>query len=312
LTEQEHVLVLGGTGHYGREIVRSLLLTGKPVRVLTRDAAAARTTLGEEVELIEGDITRQDSVPSLLEGARSVVIAVAAHDRRQIRNRMQIERDAVLSILERAEHQHVKRVVYLSGYDVRREFAEPLGLLDFARPQLDVQDALARSNLNWTVLGCPPSMEIFFAMIRGRHMNVPGGGPPALPTISPVDAGIITAQAAVRGDLGGRHIRMPGPEALSFPEAARRIADVWGEIIRFRSIPLAPIYVAAAVSRPVFPFAAFIASAAKLLNAFPEALAADVPADHATLRALFNFEPTTLEDEARRRRSCPFCKPRPR
>jgi uncharacterized protein YbjT (DUF2867 family) len=302
LAEDRPVLVLGGTGHYGRHVVRNLVLHGEGVRVLTRDAIAARAVLGDGIELVEGDITREDTVASLLEGTRAVVIAVAAHNPRQIRNRMRIERDAVLALLERAERQDVRRVVYLSGYDVRREFAEPLGLLEFARPQLDVGDALARSNLNWTVLGCPPSMEIFFAMIRGRTMNVPGGGPPALPTISPLDAGAIAAQAALRDDLGGRHIRMPGPEAFSFPEAAQRISAVWGEAIRFRRIPLAPIRAAALISRPFFPFLAYLVVAVKLLNGFPEDIAAAVPEDHAKLRATFDFDPTTLDDEARRRK----------
>lgn len=297
------ILVLGGTGHYGRHVVRSLMLRGESVRVLTRDATPAKSVLGEGVELIEGDITREDSVDSALEGARSVVIAVAAHHPRLIRKRMLIERDAVLALLDGAARQGVRRVVYLSGYDVRREFAEPLGLLEFARPQLDVRDALSRSDLNWTVLGCPPSMEIFFAMIRGRTMNVPGGGPPALPTISPLDTGTIAAQAATRDDLGGRHIRMPGPEALSFPEAARRISAVWGERIRFRRIPLTPIRAAALIAGPFFPFLPHLIKALKLLNAFPEDIVAAVPEDHAILRKTFDFEPTTLEEEAHRRLS---------
>lgn len=294
-------MVLGGTGHYGRHIVGSLRLRGETVRVLTRDPDRARAILGDEVELVPGDITREASIASLLEGASSAVIGVAAHNFRQIRQRLAIERDAVLRFLERAELEQVERVVYLSGYDVRREFAEPLGLLEFARPQLDVQEALARSSLNWTVLGCAPSMEIFFAMIRGRHMNVPGGGPPALPSISPRDVGTIVAQAVVRDDLGRLHIRMPGPEALSFPEAARRISAVWGRPIRFRRIPLAPIRAAALMSRPFFPFLSFLAMAIRLLNNFPQSVAAEVPADHARLRAAFQYEPVTLEEEARGR-----------
>jgi uncharacterized protein YbjT (DUF2867 family) len=299
---RRRVVVLGGTGHYGRHIVRNLRLRGESVRVLTRDPRRGRTLLGDEVDLVAGDITREHSIASVLEDARSVVIAVAAHRPRQIRQRLSIERDAVLQLLERAERENVGRVVYLSGYDVRREFAGPLGLLEFARPHLDVQDALARSSLNWTVLGCAPSMEIFFAMIRGRSMNVPGGGPPALPSISPLDVGAIAAQAAVRDDLGGRHIRMPGPEALSFPEAARRISAVWGKPIRLRRIPITPIRAAALVTRPFFPFLTFLTSAVKLLNNFPQSIAAAVPEDHAKLRATFDYEPTTLEEETLRRK----------
>ena len=40
-----------------------------------------------------------------------------------------------------------------------------------------------------------PSMEIFFAMLRGDTLVVPGGGPPALPTVAASDLGEIAAQA---------------------------------------------------------------------------------------------------------------------
>ena len=50
------VLVVGGAGHYGRHIVRSLAQRGAAVRVLSRDAASARSLLGKVPEIIEGDI----------------------------------------------------------------------------------------------------------------------------------------------------------------------------------------------------------------------------------------------------------------
>ena len=300
--EGEPILVLGGTGHYGQQIVRGLLDRGESVRVMTRNVPNARKILGERPELLKGDITVQESVASALEGTRAIVIAVAAHTAKSIRNRVLIERDSVLRLICEAERLSVLRVVYLSGYDVKKEFVEKLGLPSaFAKPMLDVQNALAASPLNWTVLGCPPSMEIFFAMIRGDRMNVPGGGPPALPTISPLDVGTIAAQAAVRDDLSGRHIRMPGPEALSFPDAARRISAVWGRPIRFRQIPLAPIKIASVITRPFFPFLGFLVASLKLLNGFPQEIASQVTEDHQKLLEIFNLTPTTLEMGAQRR-----------
>ncbi len=41
--------------------------------------------------------------------------------------------------------------------------------------------------------------------------------------------------------------------------------------------------------------------ALKLMNNFPADLAAQVPADHARLRSLFDYVPVTLEMEAQRR-----------
>jgi len=294
-------LVLGGTGHYGSQIVARLLERNQPVRVLSRDGARAREILGPGPEITAGDIRSRDAIATALDGATSMVIAVSSFTRKTARHRTAIERDAVLASLDQASRAGVRRVVYLSGYDVREELLAPLGLLEFGRPMLDVQAALRASDLDWTVLGCSPSMELFFSMIRGDTMTVPGGGPPALPTIGGRDVGAIAAQAVMRDDLSGQHIRLPGPEALSFPEAARRISEVWGRSIRVRKIPLAPLRIAAVVTRPFNPFLRNLVWAVTLMNNFPADIVAQVPEDHARLRRLFDYEPTTLEMEARRR-----------
>ena len=149
-------------------------------------------------------------------------------------------------------------------------------------------------------------MQIFFAMIRGDTMMVPGGGPPALPTIAAVDVGEIAAQAALRADLGGRRFRLAGPEAISFPEAARRIFVVLGRPIRFRQIPLALPTLAWQLTRPlarlsgrllyVHQMLGFI----QLLNRFPAEIAAEAPRAHHLLTEAFSYQPTTLEMEAQR------------
>lgn len=295
------VLVLGGTGQYGRHIVSGLLRLGADVRVLTRNEERARELLGQEIDVVEGDVRSRDDRARALAGISRIVISIAAMDRRLIRHRMQIERDTVLSLLNEAQRESPVRIVYLSGYEMREEFAHRLGLLEFARPQLDVEEALSRSSLRWTVLGCAPSMEIFFAMMRRDVLNVPGGGPPALPVVSALDVGQIAAQAVLRDDLTERRFRVTGPEAISFSQAARRIGRVWGRPIRYRRIPLMPLRIIAGLSRPVTPYLTFIMMAVKLLNSFPQDLAALVPEDHGKLRATFDYEPMTLEEEASRR-----------
>lgn len=169
-SDDEPILVLGGTGHYGRNVVRRLLDRRERVRVLSRNAARARSVLGERPEVIEGDITSRATVVSALDGTRAIVVAVSAFSWKIIRRRTEIERESVLRILEEADRMGIARVVCLSGYDVRKDFAERLGVLAIAKPMLDVLAALAESRLNGTVLGCSPSMEMFFAMIRGANV----------------------------------------------------------------------------------------------------------------------------------------------
>jgi uncharacterized protein YbjT (DUF2867 family) len=141
-------------------------------------------------------------------------------------------------------------------------------------------------------------------MIRGDTMMVPGGGPPALPAVSPVDVGEIAAQAVLREDLSGKRFRVVGPEAVSFAEAARRISRVTGRTIRFRKIPLLLPKLAYAVTRPLTPFSDVLLYAnqvlgfIKLLNQAPQDVTAEVLEANRLLLDTFDYVPTTLEMEA--------------
>ena len=144
-------------------------------------------------------------------------------------------------------------------------------------------------------------MEMFFAMLRGNTMSVPGGGSNAIPNVSPSDLGEIAAQTIMRDDLGRKRIRVTGPEAISFPEAADRISKVTGRRIKFRKIPLLPLKLASIISRPFTPYLKHLVAAIKLMNNFPKDIAEEVPQDHQWLLEHFDYTPTTLEMEARNR-----------
>lgn len=308
MTQSARVLVLGGTGHYGRHIVRRLAAKGVPVRVLTRNAARARGVLPETVvELTEGDLESPDAVARALQGIDRVVVAVSAFSRDQIRKMVAVERDAVIAALDQAEAAGVRRVVYLSVFDIQPQQMSHQVRLDTATVKQDVEAYLRSSDFNWTVLGAPPSMELFFAMTHGDRMLVPGGGPASLPTISPVDVGEIAAQTVLRDDLGGQRIRLAGPEPLSFPEAASRLSAVYGRTVRFTAIPLILPKIAWYATWPLARFSGpalyvhQLLGLIRLLNSFPQAVALASVQDHDKLVRIFNYTPTTLEMEARRR-----------
>lgn len=64
------VLVAGATGRVGHYIVEQLRDAGVPVRALTRNAANA--DFGAGVEVVEGDLTRPETIAPLLAGVEAV------------------------------------------------------------------------------------------------------------------------------------------------------------------------------------------------------------------------------------------------
>ena len=307
MTQSVRVLVLGGTGHYGRHIVRSLAAKGVPVRVLTRSVARASGVLPETVELTEGDLESRDAVARALQGVDRVVVAVSAFTRGQIRKMAAVERDAVIAALDQAAAARVRRIVYVSVFDIQPQQIPLRAPLDSGTIKQDVEAYLRSSDFDWTVLGAPPSMELFFAMMRGDRMIVPGGGPKSLPTISPVDLGEVAAQAVLRDDLGEQRIRLAGPDLLSFPEAARRLSALYGKTIHFTAIPLVFPRIAWYATWPLaklsssLEYVHSILGFVQLLNSFPQDIALASVKDYENLVRIFSYTPTTIEMEARRR-----------
>jgi uncharacterized protein YbjT (DUF2867 family) len=304
--DRETVLVLGGTGHYGRHIVESIAHKDVAVRVMTRNAQHARTVLPASVELVEGDIESPEDIQRALAEVTRMVVAISAFTPRQIRRVKEIEQDAVIAALDAARATGVERVVYISVFDVKEDVAAKHRIAQ-GDIKLAVERHLAQSDFNWTVIGAPPSMDIFFAMTRGGQMTVPGGGPPAFPTISPVDLGEVAAQAVLRDDLSGRRIRAAGPETVSFPEAAAAISRAWGRPIKFMAIPLVLPTIGYYVTGVLAPlsdrlfYVHTLLGFVRLLNDFPVEVARQAVEDHKELVRVFEFTPTTIEMEARRR-----------
>jgi len=299
--KQEIVLIFGGTGNYGKPIVKHLVSQNVRVRVLSRNAQRAKKVLGSEVEIVEGDATCRDTIINSLKDVTRVVVCLSAISKELIRRMRQIERDAVLMIMEEARNANIQRLVYLSGYEMRAEVLEKLNVHKVGEIKLEIEEEIKKSKFNWTIFGCPPAYSIFFAFLQKNKMVVLGGGIRSIPTISQEDVGVIVAQATLGDDLGGRRFRLTGPEAISFPEAVKRFSLFTGREIKFIKIPLSMINVISFVMQSFFPFFRFIYLSLKLLNYFPTDLSDSVPEDHRILLDEFSYTPVTFDMEIERR-----------
>ncbi len=108
--QRQSILVLGGTGHYGRHIVKSLLEKGQSVKVLSRNSDNARRILGDKVQICEGDIRSRESVVEALRGVKAIVISISAMTPKLVRKLKLIENDSVLMVLEEAKKAGISRI----------------------------------------------------------------------------------------------------------------------------------------------------------------------------------------------------------
>jgi uncharacterized protein YbjT (DUF2867 family) len=299
--ENQKIIVYGGTGYYGRKVVEKLIGKGQFVKVVSRNAESARRILGDRVEIFQGDVTERETITESLKNVSCIVICLSAMSNQLISKIRQIERDAVLAIMDEAKKAGISRLVYMSGYEMREQLLNDLNIPEFGAIKIEVESRITQSDFNWTILGDAPAYEIFFAFIKNGRMTVPGGGYNPIPSISAEDVGEITAQVAMRNDLNGKRLKLTGPVAYSFPDVANLITSISGKKIKHMAIPLVIINVASFLLLPFAPFVRYLYKSLKMLNNFPKDLAENVPVDHKLLIDLFEYKPVTLEMEIRRR-----------
>jgi uncharacterized protein YbjT (DUF2867 family) len=218
------ILVIGGTGTVGRQVVFRLEAMGAQVRALLRNPAAAQ--LPPQVEVLRGDLTLPETLDSCLEGIDKAFLVWTA------------PAAAVAPALERIA-KHARRIVFLSA-----PLKTPHPLYQQRNPGRAMGEQIERlietSGLQWTFLR--PGMFAANALswwapqigvgdvVRWPYLAVP---------TAPIDERDIAA-VAVRvlcedGHVGAEYV-LTGPQSLNQFEQVSTIGRVIGRSLRIEEI----------------------------------------------------------------------------
>ncbi|HLF36156.1 MAG TPA: NAD(P)H-binding protein, partial [Cyclobacteriaceae bacterium] len=199
-----------------------------------------------------------------------------------------------------AKH-NIQRLVFISVYDIDPDFVKGQKSAKLADPKAEAEKLIRESGFNWTILGCPPSYELFFRLLRNNRLNVPGGGRQSLVCISPDDVGEIASQAIIRDDLKGMRFRLAGPETINFPGFAEKVSAITRKKVKYRAIPLGIVNIVTFILGLINPYPRMIYLAIRMMNNFPSHIAARAKEDHNLLIKTFHLRGTTLDEEIRKR-----------
>ena len=218
------VVVTGGTGKVGTEVVNALVKRGVSVRILTRDKDA-KVSGGAEIAV--GDLINPDSVRSALDGVDKLflLVGVVADELTQALLAFTVAREA-----------KVKHLTYLSVYQAERFPDVPHFTGKHA-----VEIALKTSEMSFTIL----RPGYFFQ--NDAELKDPLTGPGLYPMpigtagIAAVDVRDIAEAAAVSlttDGHAGKTYNVVGPAPLSGPGAASVWSEALGKPVKYPDPPL--------------------------------------------------------------------------
>ncbi len=146
-------LVAGATGGVGQQIVSRLLRQGRHVRALVRDHDKGRALLGENLELIEGDARRIDTVNEAMNGVTVVMCATGSRTPEGPNSPEKVDYEGVRHLVQAAHSAGVERFILISSIAVTRGDTHPLNqfgkVLDWKRKG---EEFLRASGLPYTII----------------------------------------------------------------------------------------------------------------------------------------------------------------
>lgn len=233
------VAIAGGTGFIGRQLGSVLRASGHEVVVISRRR-------GADLRL---DVTAPLPVDALA-GCDAVVNLVGIKCP-QGRNTFEaVHVDAPFNLARAARSAGARRLVHVSVVDAGRDPADP-----YMRTKGDGEDRVRREFSDATVVRPSvvygPGDDMLFRLVRGIRWLPVFPVPHPVGPLRPVDVRDVgDAIAATLADpaTAGRSYDVAGPESVTLPELAHRVAAALGRRIVCPRIPRALLLAAAAIA----------------------------------------------------------------
>jgi uncharacterized protein YbjT (DUF2867 family) len=289
------ILVAGGTGTLGTQVVRRLSDRGLPVRVLSRDPARA-AQLPASVDILTGDLRDPGAAAAAVRGCATVVSAVHGFAGPGKPSPETIDRDANRALIRTAAAAGVRHLVLVSVLG-----AAPDHPMSLHRAKHAAEQALQVSGLAWTIIRPAAYLETWIAITGAKLADkgqalVFGPGRNPINFVSAHDVAAVVDLAVHDPSLRGQLLEVAGPENLTFTQIAERLILASGRPGRTRHIPLPLLRAMSVLARPLSSALARQAQAAVVMNT------TDMAVDTSAIRDRFPTIPATTLDEVIRRR----------
>lgn len=248
------VLVVGGTGMLGGQVVTELLNRGKQVRALVRPGSDASRLESAGVEIARGDMMDPESLRRAMAGVDAVVTTAAGYTRHRKGDTPEIDTLGNSNLAEAAKRAGVRRFVLTS---ILTCDLTP-GVPHFWHKRL-MEDRLQALGVPFVALrpGAFLDQVIRFGgdpVSRHKVMWLGSAGIPLTFTLTPDVAGYLAAAVDAPG-VEGQRIDIGWDRPIAMQEFADLAEQLTGEEVRVRPVPLRVLRAAGTLLGPVNPMA---------------------------------------------------------
>ncbi len=218
------ILVVGGTGQAGTEIVEELSRRGKTVRALVRKRSSRIELPG--VEQVIGDLGQPETLPAALDGVRAALLLTPASESGP---RLQ------KAFVRAAQEAKLPHLVKFSAYG-----AVATSTAVLLRQHAEIENAVIRSGLPYTFLRPAQFMQNFIGMkdsIIGQGAFYAPQGNGRINLVDTRDIAAVAAAVLTERGHEGQVYDITGPQAITYSEAAETLTQVSGRPVQYVNVP---------------------------------------------------------------------------
>jgi NADH dehydrogenase len=263
------VAIFGGTGFVGSYLIDALVASGHEPSVLVRSGSESKVRQAKRCRLVTGDLSSKTAIDGMLEGCGAVIYTVGILQEfpKHGITFEELQYWSVVRVVEAATNRGISRLLLMSANGVKcpgtpyqeskfraEEYAKASGLdVTIFRPSVIFGDPRGlmeiATQLNEQMIS-PPIPAIGFFTGWHPQQGAVVMSPVHVEDVAPAFVSALMDPAAI-----GRTCVLVGPEALSWSEMLRRIAQAAGRSKWILPMPIGFMKIAATLFGwlPFFP-----------------------------------------------------------
>jgi uncharacterized protein YbjT (DUF2867 family) len=161
----KQILIVGGTGMLGQELVRLLLDKGMNVHVMTRNPKKSKHLSERGAVVVKGDLTDKASLASACKGMDAVISSAHSMLGRGRYSSEKIDGEGQKALVDAAVLAGVKYFLFTSIIG-----ASPDHPLDFCRRKWEVEEHLKQSGMAYNIVRASAFMETHIHELMGKSI----------------------------------------------------------------------------------------------------------------------------------------------
>tara|TARA_B110001469_G_C9612375_1_gene304679 strand:- start:473 stop:1420 length:948 start_codon:yes stop_codon:yes gene_type:complete len=282
------LLIIGGTGTLGRQVVKQAIDEGYQVKCLVRNLRRGTFLRDWGAELIYGDLSIPETIPPSLKDVNVIIDAATVRPTDDY-NAEKIDWQGKIALIEAAKLANIKKFIFFSVLNANENQTIPL--LDL---KLKVEKRLQNSGLNYTIFRCPGFFqglinEYAIPILENQKVWQLGESKP-IAYVDTQDAAKAVISSLVTSKSDYKSFSIVGPKSWTSQEIIELCERLSGETAQISYIP----FIALGTLRKFFRFFEFTWNIADRLQ-FSEALSAQSKSNVNKDIAFQSFEFLTLE-----------------